>query len=144
MRRGQGKFADLAHARLSLRHGPLGRDDIGVRFVVIQPHQHVAGVPGLAFDHRDFGDNADDLAANVDAVGRLDMAGGDDGLQVVGAIDRVDKDAWAEQQGRREVGDGGQHGEQRRSVIPPAPGSREVFGAGASGALERTAAEPQE
>jgi hypothetical protein len=29
-------------------------------------------------------------------------------------------------------------------VIPPAPGSREVFGAGASGALERTAAEPQE
>ena len=62
------------------------------------------------------------------------MAAGDDGLQVVGANDRVDEDAWAEQQGRREVAGGCQHGEQRSSAMPPGPGSREYSAPGRGGA----------
>ena len=92
----QGELAQLAHARLGLGHGAFGLDHGGAGLAIVKHDERVAGLDRLSFRDGDVGDDASDLAADIDAKRRLDMAARHDALHEVCAHDRIGIHRWPE------------------------------------------------
>jgi hypothetical protein len=72
----------LTQARLRLGHGAAG-------LTIVKHDERIAGADRLSFHNGDVGDDACDLAPNIDAEGSLDMPARHDALHEICAHHRV-------------------------------------------------------
>ena len=117
----QRQLAYLAQTRICLGQGALALNDGRASLAIIEYDQRVAGLDRLPFRDGNIGDDAGDLAADVDAKGCLDVPARHNALHEIRAHHRIGIHHWAEKNRHPEIPQEGNRRDERRRAKTPRP-----------------------